>query len=474
MPLRRFKDREFDTAGATGQCKTVSVDADLQRHRMTQSTKKFPYWWDSAGHPAPTQETELPGEVDALVVGAGLTGLSAARTLAMHGKSVLVLDSGNPGQGASSRNGGMIGGGHKVDADTLISRDGIDIAARKLREMHLDSVKFAKTVMETEEIDCDFRQTGRFLALWLSSEYENAARNLNKIKELAPVSAEMVQKSQLRDEIASDIYAGGAIYHNHGGLNPAKWVQGFLEAAIRRGALVQGNTPAIQIESDQRGHSVLTPRGRVRAGEVLLATNGYTKGMFGTAGRSVFPVPSYIVATEQLGANHVGTMFPTARMIVETRERHCYFRPSPDGTRIVFGGRAALFQAGNRFFEHQLRSLMTGIFPELRGVGISHAWKGNTGFTFGMEPHVGRFNGLWHAMGYCGNGNAMAPWLGHKAALQIIGNAEGETAFSHATLQQRWWYQGRPWFLPLADVGFRARDVISNLRNRVQRWPREG
>ncbi len=86
-----------------------------------------------------------------------------------------------------------------------------------------------------------------------------------------------------------------------------------------------------------------------------------------------------------------------------------------------------------------------------------------------MEPHVGQVDGVWHAVGFCGSGNSMAPWLGHKAALQILGDREGETAFSQTRLQQRWWYAGRPWFLPLADVTFRARDVVSNMRNRQQR-----
>ena len=406
------------------------------------------------------------------MIGVGLTGLSAARTLAISGKSVLVLDSGNPGEGASSRNGGMIGGGHKINADALIARDGLNFAAAKTREMHIESVSFAKGIMETESIDCDFKDSGRFLALWLPSEYDAFARNLTRIKELAPVAAGMVPHSRTRDEIASDAFAGGAVFHHHGGLNPAKWVQGLLGAAIRRGASVQGNTPVLQIEREGAAHAASTPRRPVRAGEVLQATNGYTNGRVGAAGRSVFPVASYIIATEPLGTNFMGNLLPTARMIVETRKRHCYFRPSPDGARIVFGGRAAMFQAGNRFFQSQLRILLRQIFPELRGVGISHAWKGHTGFTFGMEPHVGQTGGIWHAMGYCGNGNSMAPWLGHKAALQIAGDPEGETAFSHAELQRRWWYLGNPWFLPFAEAGFRARDVVSDLRRRFQNPPK--
>ncbi len=436
---------------------------------MSSSEKKTPYWWEDAGDPVAMPEQPLPPEVDVIVVGAGLTGLSAARTLAGRGKSVLVLDRASPGAGASYRNGGMIGGGHRVHADTLVERHGQDLAAAQIREMHIDSVEFAKKAMEEESIDCDYHECGRFLAIWLQSEYETAARNLERIMQLAPVPAEMVPKSNVSESVTSERYAGGAIFHLHGGLNPAKWVGGLLEAAIRKGAEVQSNTPVLQVERLAAGHLVTTPRGKVRAGDVLLATNGYTDGQFGNTGRHVFAVPSFLIATEELGTNRVRSLFPTQRMIVETRERHCYFRPSPDNKRVVFGGRAALFQAGNRFFEQQLASLLGGIFSELRGVGISHGWKGNTGFTFSFEPHVGKIDGLWHAMGYCGGGNSMAPWLGHKAALQILGDPDGETAFSKTPMQQRWWYRGRPWFLPFADVAFRFRDVASNIRNNMQR-----
>ena len=80
-------------------------------------------------------------------------------------------------------------------------------------------------------------------------------------------------------------------------------------------------------------------------------------------------------------------------------------------------------------------------------------------------PHVGQIDGVWHAMGYSGSGNAMAPWLGHKAAQGILGDPAGETAYSRTAFPKRWWHQGQPWFLPFADVTFRRRDIW-NTRNR--------
>jgi glycine/D-amino acid oxidase-like deaminating enzyme len=426
--------------------------------------KSEPYWWEDAGAPAGFPPGALPEEVDVLIVGAGLTGASAARTAAKGGKSVLALDAGVPGIGASSRNGGQIGGGHRLSADELIARFGEATAIALLEEAHHGSTAFARTLMAEEGIACDYTECGRFRALWQPGEYEAAARATERLQTLFGLEAEMVPRTRQRDEVASDLYSGGVLYPRHGALNPAKWVAGLLAAAHRAGAQIQGETPVTRVTRDGPGWQVETPRGRVRAGAVLVATNGYTPAGLPQFKRRIIPVPSFIVATEELGENRMRSLFPNGRIVSESRERHCYYRISPDGKRLVFGGRAALFDAPEGLAQSQLRTLIAQVFPDLGAVGFSHSWRGRTGFTFDYLPRCGQLDGIWYAMGYSGSGNAMAPYLGHKAALQILGDPEGETAFSRTGFPARWWHRGQPWFLPFADLMFRGRDILANRR----------
>lgn len=429
--------------------------------------KSDPYWWEDAGVPASPPQIELPGEVDVLIVGAGLTGLSAARTLARHGTSVLVIDAEAPGIGASSRNGGIMGGGHRVAYKGVTAKYGTALSERLMQETFVDIQAFAKQLMADEEIDCDYAERGRFKGFWRTQEYESAARELVELQKVVPLEAEMVPRERQHEEIASDLYAGGMIYPNSGTLNPAKWVAGILQATIKAGALVQGDTPMTSVTKNGNSWEVVTSRGTVSAAHVLMATNGYTPGSAPELKRRIIPVPSFIVTTEQLGENRIKSLFPNLRSIGESRERHCYYRPSPDLKRIVFGGRAAMYEASESFVESQMRGLLTQIFPELKDVGLTHSWRGRTGFSFEFLPHVGQIDGIWHAMGYSGSGNGVAPYLGHKAALKILGDPEGETAFAETRFPSRWFHQGTAWFLPVVDVAFRAKDVWNNVTKKV-------
>jgi NADPH-dependent 2,4-dienoyl-CoA reductase/sulfur reductase-like enzyme len=106
-------------------------DKKVQNMRTeSASLSHDPYWWDAAPPESPT-EVAVPKNCDVAIIGAGYAGLSAALTLARAGRSVVVLDAVAPGEGASSRSGGMIGHGHRLSYTKLIERFG----AQKARDL---------------------------------------------------------------------------------------------------------------------------------------------------------------------------------------------------------------------------------------------------------------------------------------------------------------------------------------------------
>jgi len=424
---------------------------------FTPDVKWTPWWWEGRDLP-PTPPRTPPTRADAVVVGAGYTGLSAARTLAEGGRSVLVLEAGRPGDGASSRAGGMIGDRLRWSFGELVARHGTAKAVDISREMRA-SVDHVEAVVRDHSIDCHFGRTGRYYAAYRAATYEAQARDLELLARHLPTNAEMVPKAEQSRILGTETYVGGRLDPDGAAVHSAFYHQGLLGAALAAGVTVLGETPLTGHDvGPDRTVTVTTPRGRIQARDLVMATNGYSGPAARDLRRRVIPIASTIIATEELPAATIARLFPGGRMISDSRKLLHYYRPSPDGRRVLFGGRPKLLAESLGTCARRLRADMVEIFPELGSVRISHAWTGNVAYTFDKMPHVGQLAGVWYAMGYCGSGVAMATWLGHKVALKVQGNPAGRTAFDDLPFQTRLYYRGRPWFLPIVSAWYWAQD----------------
>ncbi len=104
---------------------------------------------------------------------------------------------------------------------------------------------------------------------------------------------------------------------------------------------------------------------------------------------------------------------------------------------------------------------MVRIFPELSSTRITHMWMGFVGFSFDHLPHLGRHNGIYYAMGYCGSGIALAGYMGTRIGQQVLGLAEGDSPLSQIRFQGRPYYRGNPWFMRPALYYYRLRDALA-------------
>ena len=165
-----------------------------------------------------------------------------------------------------------------------------------------------------------------------------------------------------------------------------------------------------------------------------------------------------MIATDIIDGPLIDKLMPTDRVISDTRKVVYYYRPSPDRRRIIFGGRVTTGEADVKKSGALLRRDLIGIFPELKGIKLSHSWMGFVAYTFDELPHIGEHGGINYAMGCCGSGVGMASYLGTRAAQQVLGLPEGVTAFDKLTFETRPFYNGKPWFLPATVAYYRWRD----------------
>ena len=425
------------------------------------------YWLTTVTMPQAKASGEFPEVAEVAVIGAGFTGLSAARTLAQKGAQVVVLESETIGWGASSRNGGMVLTGLKLGVNKLISRYGRE-RAQQMYVASLASIECVEQIVHDEAIACNFARCGHLEVACKQAHFDDYARQAEIVQRDFDHGLKIVPRNELRSEIGSDIYYGGMVDESSAGLNPARYVAGLGLAAMRAGACVfeEARVQSIAPETRQSslGWKLTTTRGTIWAREVVVGTSGYSGPLIPGLQRKIVPIGSYIITTEVLPDVLAQELSPRNRMIYDSKNYIYYYRLTPDN-RMLFGGRAAFFpESGStiRKSAEILRRGMVNVFPQLRETKVEFVWGGTLDFAFDIMPHAGQMDGMYYAVGYAGHGVAMATYQGQMLGKRIAGekveNPFEGIPFPGAPLGL---YNGNPWFLPFAGAYYKFLDWVS-------------
>jgi glycine/D-amino acid oxidase-like deaminating enzyme len=425
------------------------------------------YWLTTTEIPTTDVSLALPQRADVAVIGAGFTGLSAARTLAKRGAKVAVLEAETIGWGASSRNGGMVLTGMKLGVNKLISMYGRELTQR-MYAASLSTIDCVEQIIREEGMDCDFSRCGHLEVACKQKHFDDYARQAEVIAREFNHELRVVQKNELSAEIGSNIYFGGMVDKVSAGLNPARYVAGLGRAAMKAGAEVfeHARVGDLRRESSQgeSGWKITTSRGTLWAREVFVGTSGYTGQATPALQKKIIPIGSFIITTQTLPEALAHELSPRNRMIYDSKNYLYYYRLTPD-RRMLFGGRAAFFPENDQTIRRSveiLRHGMIGVYPQLRDTKIEYVWGGTLDFAFDIMPHAGQIDGMYYAVGYAGHGVAMATYQGQKMAELIAGDKPENPfvgiSFPGAPLGL---YNGRPWFLPFAGMWYKVLDWVS-------------
>lgn len=393
--------------------------------------RSYSLWLDTfEGGLTPRRPLEGDIAADVAIVGAGYTGLWTAYYLlkAQPELRVVILEREISGFGASGRNGGWCSALFAASHDKIAKGHGREAAVRLQREM-FSTVDEVGRVLAAEGIDAHFHKGGTLTLV-------TSPTQLDRVKEMIAEDrawgfgeddSRWLDRSELDARLRVDGALGARFTPHCARIDPARLVRGLAETVEKLGATIYEKTPATEIGE----RSVSTPRGRVTADVVVRATEGYTAELPGHK-RDLLPLYSLMIATEPLPDETWAQIgWKGYETIHDGRHLLIYAQRTADG-RIAIGGRGAPYHFGSRIDEDNdrdprvfggLRTVLTELFPALRGARVTHEWGGCLGVPRDWFSSVGydRSSGLAWAGGYVGDGVATTNLAGRTLRDLILG-----------------------------------------------------
>lgn len=357
-------------------------------------------------------------EAEVAVIGGGFTGLSAAHHLHAAGRSCVVLEANEVGWGASGRNGGIAVPRYKLTFPELERAYGLDTAMRMYRLAH-DALDRLEHIVGGRKLDCDFGRFGHLTPLYAEQDAERFRADVDWLARHADDRAPSVlDRDATAARLGTGFYAAAYFEPRGGGLHPLEYCQSLALSLRADGVRVHAGTPVTEWKVDGEGVTLRANGRRVRARQLLVATNGYTD--LTPAGeplkRRIVPVASALIGTAPLPDALRATLLPMGNLATDAKRLTNYYRLMPDG-RFVFGGRGGASSEPKPGAYERLARDMVDIFPQLAGVPLEYRWFGLVAATLDFLPRVGRLGErVSYAMGYNGRGVALSALLGAKLA----------------------------------------------------------
>lgn len=358
--------------------------------------------------------------VDVCVIGGGVTGLSAALHAAEAGATVRLLEAGRIGWGASGRNGGQVIPGWRKGAADLVALFG-HVRARALFDLAIAGRGLLEELILRHGIDCDWRPTGHILAAIRPRDLAWMRAEVTALRDVMGYGhARVLDRAEMAGEVAAS-YHGGLLDGLGGHLHPLKFTLGLADAAVRAGAILHEDSPAITLSETGGRVTVATRSGVVTARHAVIACDALLGGLSPRLGARIMPIANYQIATEPFEA--ATDLILKGRAISDSRFVVNYYRVTPDH-RLIFGGGERYTPTPPGDIAGFVRPHMLKLFPSTAGLAITHAWGGMVSVTTTRLPDVGRLGNIFHAQGYSGMGVILSALAGEAIARAITASAE--------------------------------------------------
>jgi gamma-glutamylputrescine oxidase len=405
---------------------------------------------------------------DALVVGGGLAGLSAAIELRDRGFDVMLLEAHEVGWAASGRNGGQAIHGLACAIEEIESQLGAT-EAQRVFDMSIEALQLIRDRCARFHIDCDWRDG--YLGVAVSPGKARALlADADHLEKRYGYPMRRISPSELPQWIASPRYVAAVHDAKSGHLHPLKYSLGLARAAHSLGARLHEGTKVTQARTEGQQVVVHCDTGaQIRAQQVLLAGNVYL-GEFAPQiapdlSARIMPVGTYIVASQPLGEQRAQALIPCGAAVCDNNFVLDYFRTTADH-RMLYGGRVSYSTQTPSDLAGSMQKRMVQTFPQLAGVQTPYAWGGFVDISMNRAPDFGRLSQhgdrVYYLQGFSGHGLALTGMAGRLVAEAMAGDAQRFDVFTK--LQHRAFPGGRTLRTPALVLGmayYRLKDLLT-------------
>lgn len=393
---------------------------------------------------------------DICVIGAGFTGISTALHLAERGYNVHVVEANKVGWGASGRNGGQLIGG--IPGEKNVAKNLGKNVEEVFGELRWAGHAIVRERVKKYSIDCDLKY-GYIDVAEKNRHLRDFERDFTRLQNAGfPHEVRLLSASETSDAIGTDAYVGGLLNMGNGHLHPLNLCIGEARASISLGATIYEQSVVTNIVHGKKP-KVVTDNGSITADAVVIAGNAYhllEKKLRGI----MFPVNSYIIATEPLSGKTVASINPHDLAVCDQNFAVKYFRLSAD-KRLLFGGRASYSGSDPEAIKKSHIPKMLKIYPQLADIGIDFAWGGTIGVPVNRVPQVGRTSAnVYYCQGYSGHGVNTTHLAGQIMADAISGSVERYDMFANV----------KPFIVPGAHTFRKPMVSLGMLYYRIRDW----
>jgi len=383
----------------------------------------------ATANPAP-ERPPVQGEVEAdiCVVGAGYTGLSCALTLAEQGHKVTLVEGARVGWGASGRNGGQLVNGINAPLDKIGRLYGPRVQAF-VGGLVCEGGQIIRDRVDRYGIACDLKP-GNLFAAYTDRQLQELEAKRHLWSKYGMDGHEMLDRDGVRKHVGTDAYVGGMIDWSGGHLHPLNLALGEAAALETLGGVIHERSVVRSVDTSADRPVVVTDAGQITARTLVLCGNAYLGRTVPELSTRVLAASTQIVATEPLG-DRAKELLPTDLCVEDLRYILDYFRLAADGS-LLFGGGTVYGGSTPKDIENKLRPNLEKVFPQLKGVRLTHAWSGNFALTFSRVPQLGRLGpSTYFAHGYSGHGVTGSHLFGRILAEAITGDLSRFDTFAN-------------------------------------------